>query len=328
VRLEEEMHRFLTKAVFYLAASASLFAQGPAAASPVVGVGTFIHVVVNLDKTIRFYGDRLGLEMTGAPGPRAFSANAVVENLYDVRGSQSRVAVFRIAGSPLGVEFVEFKDASQKPFHPRIQDPGASLLTLPVPDVDALMTKLKEDGTPVISEDGKSRTAVVKDPDGFYIRLAGGAPGAVLSLTVDSTERTLHVFRDLLGFQPETGKSFVKNGDRLKALGLRNASYRSSTAKVPGTSFEVEFIEFKGIDRQTAAAGIHDPGAGVLRLVVSDVDGLLGTLRTAAIPVVSAGGETVSIGTRHVVILRDPDNFFFQIIAQANSAPNLTPATK
>ena len=77
-----------------------------------------------------------------------------------------------------------------------------------------------------------------------------------------------------------------------------------------------------------AAAGIHDPGAGVLRLVVSDVDGLLGTLRTAAIPVVSAGGETVSIGTRHVVILRDPDNFFFQIIAQANSAPNLIPAAK
>ena len=146
------MQGFLTRGVFYLAATASLFAQAPAGASPVVGVGTFIHVVANLDKTMRFYGDRLGLEMTGAPGPRAFSANAVVENLYDAKGSQSRVAVFRIAGSPLGLEFVEFKDASQKPFHPRIQDPGASLLTLSVPDVDSVMAKLKEDGATVISE--------------------------------------------------------------------------------------------------------------------------------------------------------------------------------
>src|ERR1700684_2737403 len=107
------MRRLLTTATLYLAGSAAAFAQ-----SPVVGVGTFIHVVANLDKTMQFYGDRLGLELNGAPGPRAFAANAVVENLYDAKGSQSRVAVFKVPGSPLGLEFVEFKDVSQKPFRP------------------------------------------------------------------------------------------------------------------------------------------------------------------------------------------------------------------
>ena len=121
------MRRFLKTAGFYLAGAVSLLAQD----SPVVGVGTFIHVVANLDKTMRFYGDRLGLEMSGAPGPRAFSANAVVENLYNAKGSQSRVAVFKIPGSPLGVEFVEFQNLSQQPFRPRVQDPGASLLAQP-----------------------------------------------------------------------------------------------------------------------------------------------------------------------------------------------------
>src|ERR1700733_11005951 len=133
------MRRVVQAAILYLAGCAAAFAQ-----APVGGVGTFIHVVANLDKTIRFYGDRLGLEMNGAPGPRAFSANAVVENLYDAKGSQSRVAVFKIPGSPLGLEFVEFKDAAQKPFKPRIQDPGASLLVLSVPDVSAVMIRLKE----------------------------------------------------------------------------------------------------------------------------------------------------------------------------------------
>jgi catechol 2,3-dioxygenase-like lactoylglutathione lyase family enzyme len=276
------MRQMVKAAILCLAGSASVFAQ-----APVVGVGTFIHVVANLDKTIRFYGDRLGLEMNGAPGPRAFAANAVVESLYDAKGSQSRVAVFKIPGSPLGLEFVEFKDVSQKPFRPRLQDPGASLLAVPVRDVSAVMAKLKEDGAPVISD------GVVQDPDGFYIQLVGSGSSARLILTVDTMDRTLHLFRDLLGFQPE-----------------------GHTAKVPGTDLEVEFKESRGAIRPAVIPAIHDPGAGVLRLFVRSVDSLLPALKAAGFPVVSAGGETVSIGARHVTILRDPDGFFVQIFDQ------------
>src|SRR5580658_2714795 len=276
------MLRFLTTALLCAATASIASAQ-----SPVVGVGTFIHVVANLDKTMRFYGDRLGLELNGAPGPRAFSANAVVENLYDAKGSQSRVAVFKIPGSPLGLEFVEFQNASQQSFRPRVQDPGASLLTLAVRDVDSVMAKLREDATPFVGKE------VIKDPDGFYIQLVEGKAGAKLSLTVDRLDRTQHVFRDLLGFQ-----------------------FRGSMTKVPGTDFEMEFMAFKGVEHSPASVAIHDPGAGVLRLVVRDVDGLLQNLKAAGVPVVTAGGEPVSIGDRHIVILRDPDNFFFQIVPQ------------
>jgi len=274
-----------------MAGAAGLLAQLPAPASPVVGVGTFIHVVANLDKTIRFYGDRLGLELNGPPGPRAFSVNAVVENLYNAKGSQSRVAIFKIPGSPLGVEFVEFQNATQQPFRPRIQDPGASLLTLAVRDVDSVMAKLRDDATPMVGKE------IIKDPDGFYVQLVEGKFGAKLALTVNRLDRTLQVFRDLLGFE-----------------------FRGNTAKVPGTDFLVELMEFKGVEHPPASVSIHDPGAGVLRLVVRDVDGLLQSLKAAGVPVVSAGGEPVSVGDRHFVILRDPDNFFFQIVPQPNAA--------
>jgi catechol 2,3-dioxygenase-like lactoylglutathione lyase family enzyme len=302
------MSRLLTRVILCLAGAAGAFAQ-----SPVVGVGTFIHVVADLDKTMRFYGDRLGLELNGAPGPRAFSANAVVENLYDAKGSQSRVAVFKVPGSPLGVEFAELKNTVQRPFRPRIQDSGASLITIPVRDVRSVMAKLKDDGAPVTSD------GVVTDPDGFFVQLVEGTSGAKLSLTVDSTDRTLGLFQDLLGFQ--VGKGSIPDG-------RRGAGLRSSTTKVPGTEFEVEFVEYRSGDRKVVRPGIHDPGAGVLRLIVRSVDSLLPTLKAAGFPVVSAGGETVSIGARHVVILRDPDDFFVQIFDQPNSAPNLTPAPK
>lgn len=296
-----------------LASASAAFGQP---ASPVSGVGTFIHVVADLDKTIRFYGNDLGLELTGAPGPRAFSVNAVVEGLYDAKGSQSRVAVLKIAGSPLGLEFVEFKDVGQKAVHPRIQDPGASMVVLHVRDAASLISRLKQDGARVIGEPAATGPVVVEDPDGFFVELVQSAEdGAKLALTVDSMDRTLRLFRDRLGFQPQVGRSFVKNEDRMKEMGLPRASYRSSSARVPGTSFEVEFIEFKGVERHPVSPGIHDPGAGVLRLVARDVDSLLNTLKAAGVPVVSAGGEPVTIGAnRHFAILRDPDGFFFQLV--------------
>jgi len=282
----------------------------------VVGVGTFIHVVANLDKTIQFYGNDLGLELTGAPGPRAFAANAVVEGLYDAKGSQSRVAVLRIPGSPLGVEFVEFKGVSQKPVRSSVQDPRTGTLVLKVPDLNATMLRLEHDGARMASP------SVVTDPDGFLVELVqSGESGAGLMLTVGSTDRTLRLFRDLLGFQPTVGNAFVKDKDRLRALSLPKASYRSSTAQVPGTSFDVEFLEFKGVARHPVSAGIHDPGAGVLRLLVRDFDSIFGKLRGAGVPVVSADGEPVTIaGTRRAVILRDPDGFFFQLLTAPPSA--------
>src|ERR1700727_1914942 len=87
-------------AAFFLM-STVLMGQG------VLGVGNFIHVVSNLDKSIEFYRDGLGLEMTGAPGPRTFSANAVVSSLYDAPGAQSRGASFKIPDSDMAGEIVE-----------------------------------------------------------------------------------------------------------------------------------------------------------------------------------------------------------------------------
>jgi catechol 2,3-dioxygenase-like lactoylglutathione lyase family enzyme len=287
--------------VFLMATTA--FAQTP---DVVVGVGTFIHVVADLDKTIRFYGDGLGLEMTGAPGPRAFSVNAVVEGLYDAKGSQSRVAVFKIPGSPLGLEFVEFKDIPTKAFRPQIQEPGASILTLSVEDVNSRMAKVREAGA-LLTSRSRRDAVTVQDPDGFYVQLVSNAPGtapALLALITDDSHQTSNLFHDLLGFQ---------------------FSGNTGLSMVPGTQFPVQFVPFKRIGPQSRPHSIHDPGAGVLRLQARDVDALLATLKAANVPVASAGGNPVSVGSRHFVILRDPDSFFFQLVPQAQ---NLTAAPK
>ena len=51
-----------------------LFAQQPADATPVIGLGNLAHSVDSLDKTVLFYRDVLGLPVNGARSPETDSA--------------------------------------------------------------------------------------------------------------------------------------------------------------------------------------------------------------------------------------------------------------
>ena len=247
------------KRLVLLLAAMPLFAQSPERA---VGIGNFIHVVADLDKTMAFYGDVLGLERTGAPGPRAFSPNDLVEKLYDARGSQSRVAVFKIPGSPIGLEFVEFKGIPQTPFRPDPAGTGAMKLRLVIPNAAAVMSKLN-----------RAAGGTVQDPDGFNVEIsAGGGLPAELTAVAGTAGKPHEFFRDLMEFH---------------VSGSASAGH--------------------------SAPAIHDPGVGLIRVLVRDVDASLAALKSAGATVVSANGEAAVAGTRHYAILRDPDGFFFQL---------------
>jgi catechol 2,3-dioxygenase-like lactoylglutathione lyase family enzyme len=277
----------------------------------VLGVGNFIHVVQNLDRSIEFYHDALGLEMTGAPGPRAFSANAVVSSLYDAPGAQSRVASFKIPDSNMAVEIVEFQGLNAPPVRPRFFDPGAITLTLPVKDVEEVKTRLSRiKGLEWISA-GMGRVEVC-DPDGIFVSLVQArnvppdAPRAApmevqLSVTVADLDKTTRFYWEALGF---TGGS----------------SAGAARLRVPGDGFPVVFSDPKYADRKAVHSAIHDPGSGVLRLRVGDFDAVVNALKAAGATVVSAGGEPVNLGRNRAVILRDVNNLFVQVLESAPAA--------
>lgn len=331
-----------TIVVVLAACAISLTAQTvrpPAPAGEVLGVGNFIHVAANLDRSIEFYRDVIGLQLTGAPGPHLFSASAIVSTLYDAVGKESRVASLRIPGSDMAVEIVEFKDIAAAPAQPRVQDPGAIMLRLTVRDLDAVLGRLKQAKTPLVttggepvtldSSEGRTRELVVRDPDGIFIRLAqpdpataaaassGNVMGAGFGITVSDTDKTAQLYREALGFRLDVDAAFRADKNEMAVLGTPGAQFRRSTALVPGSAFQVEFLEFKGIDRRPAHPAIHDPGASVLRLRVRNLDPIVNTLKAAGDPVVSAGGEAVSIGRGRAVILREPNNLFVQPMQSA-----------
>jgi hypothetical protein len=94
---------------------------------------------------------------------------------------------------------------------------------------------------------------------------------------------------------------------------------------VPGTSFQVSFLEFKDIDRKPVHGRPRDPGAAVLRLLVRDVDAAVKQLDTVGVKVASAGREAVSVPGGAVraraAILSAPDNLFVQVFQPAPPQP-------
>jgi catechol 2,3-dioxygenase-like lactoylglutathione lyase family enzyme len=339
------MKILLGTAAIAVAAVAALGAQIPAS-EHVIGVGNFIHAVADLDQSLAFYRDAVGMELQApangaAPQvPRPYIATPEILRLYDAVGGQYRVASTLVQGSPMRAELIEFKGLERRPAKRSLQDPGAAALVLTVRDIDAAFTQLKfkgatvvtETGAPVtiVDERGRARAVLVQDPDGFFVELIQretpppptAPPGNIIDVgflvSVDDMNRTLNVFRDILGFQ--TTSDPEDNDDaRLSMMGVFTAFYRRELAVVPGTSFQVEFIEIHGLNRRLVRPRPRDPGAAILRLRVADIEKTASALDEAGVKVVSTDGKAVTVAganTQRFAIAQTSDNFFVQLVQQ------------
>ena len=186
------MTTFVARFVAGLFAAMLMFGQTAPSESPVVGVGPFLHIISDLDQSLAFYHDVLGLEMTGPPGEHKFTDNPAVANLYGVPGKQFRAAVLKIPGSPMGIELVQWGEA-RKPKGEPIAGQGVATLFL-----------RRSDGP-------KS----LHDPDGFPVELEQSEnPGADLTVSVSDIGKTTELYGRLLGLKADIIRfKKVKAGD-------------------------------------------------------------------------------------------------------------------
>ena len=318
-------------------------APQPGAAPPgevVVGSGNFSPIVQDLDKAIDFYGSLLGLTVppAQAPGPRPFSTDPAIRNMFGMPSAQLRWVVARVPGASLGVEMVEAKDIDRKPVRPRPQDPGGMTLILLVRDIDAAFAPLKKAGVPVVTPGGEpvafgqnnaARGVIVSDPDGHFVELLQPSPmpettappdsniiGARVRITVADTDATMRLYKDLLQFSPQVG-SFGST-PLLDLMGLKRAQVRLTNVQVPGSALRLEFVEIKGAPGTAVRPRLQDPGATRLQLRLKDLDGTIAKMKASGSSVISAGGEPVVLqgGTR-AAIMPDPNGLYLVLIQAA-----------
>jgi catechol 2,3-dioxygenase-like lactoylglutathione lyase family enzyme len=322
-------------AAILLLTSLKVGAQAPAEPGAVVGVGGFSHIVENVERSVAFYHDVLGLEMPNPPRP--FGSIPWIIDMGNTPGAQSRPAILHIPGSALGVELIDYKDIDRKAVHPHFQDPGAASLILTVRDMNAMMIKLKATYARILSKGGEPATlkgsnsttghvVFVQDPDGFFIEISQRDPappttapassniiGGAFETIVADLDQTLHIYRDVLGFQTSPPTAWDGTKLMMDTAGTPGAQFRRSAAFIPGTSVMMAFMEFKDIDRQPLHTRIQDPGTAILQVGVRDIDATVNTLKSAGVTVISKNGEPVLNGTSRFCMVRDPNNLFLEL---------------
>jgi len=305
-----------SKLLLLCALAATAFGQN----ALVANVGNFIHDVADLDRSLHFYHDVLGMDQPRPAGD--WQTTDGILKMYDAEGAKFRVGNAQIPGSPMRVELVQFQGVEQKPIHRPWGAPGASVLMLAVNDLAAIEQRLKESNTPLAVSmktacDG--RGLIAEDPDGFRVMVVerkgsdakskSNFTGMKFGYLVSGDAMARGPFA-ALGLTAQPRKSSCRPVEEA----LLNDGRAVSTITMPG-GFEIWLAQSRA---KGPSLGVRprDPGAAVLRLAVTDVDKAVEALRQAQVNIVSVGGaiQTLPPNGLRAAILRAPDDLLIQVV--------------
>jgi predicted enzyme related to lactoylglutathione lyase len=248
--------------------------------------------------------------------------------LVDVpAGTKFRNMMLKIPGAPFSLEATEFSGMEFHPVKPRIQDPGAAVLSLTMDDVDAALETAKKNGAVVVTTGGapsawivgERRGVIVKDPDGYYVELSqasGKATGrgkvvdaAFGSVIVQDAVKAASFYRDQFGFAVKTSDLPPEFSAHTGTAATR---IRYAAALLQGTNLFWTFVEFNGVDRKSYTPRIPDPGAPAIGLQVRDIDAAIAAVKAAGGSSITAGGS-LKLGSGKVGFVRDPSGILVEL---------------
>ena len=326
-----------------MAGVAAFAQQSDPGVGEVIGPENVIFSVGDLERSVKFYRDALGLTVRSRPGvapglPEPASMSEALSNLTAIDGAKLRRLTFDLPGASFGLELAEFTGVERTPAEASVSDPGAPILALTVRDIDAVVAALKRAGGRMVTIGGEPvhlagasgggrRFVLFRDPDGFLIEISrpdgissGNTPAAApeiveseFAIGVEDSEATLDYYRRVFGFAARLGGSFTANTAVRNGLGAPGARFRISRATVPGEKPETwGMIEAADVERKPFHPRICDPGAAAFSLRVRGADVLAAQVRAAGGSMVSRGGP---IGDRPGgIFVRGPSGFLLELV--------------
>jgi catechol 2,3-dioxygenase-like lactoylglutathione lyase family enzyme len=326
---------WLIGAVILGTAAAVVSAQQSSSNGRMVRPRYLIHIVPNLEKSIAFYHEGLNLEAIAPPAPLTDSMlvrKAVAAN----PSAKAMSATLAVPGADFQLLLIQFSGIEAKPFKQHLYDPGITRFSIQVRDIDKAFNQVKDRGVevpttsagPVYTQRPRNNTRAVmmNDPDGFVFEFVEpGAPpktdvpessniyNARSSLAFESMEKSIPFYRDILGFTLNNQPAYIN--DAVLALeGTPRARVRSVGAMPPGSNNMWVLWEFNDIDRTKHVPNVQDPGASALSLQVENLTALVGSVKSAGLPIETPGGETMALEKGHrAALVRSPDGLLIEL---------------
>ena len=288
-----------------------------------------IHAVDELDTTLAFYRNVFGI----IGNPSDF-LNPAVPLLTNAPGVSLRLSMLALPGG-IRFELTHFKGLERKPAQAKYTDPGAASIVFYVRDIEQAWANAKQanativttGGAPVeiATANGKARSLVLRDPDGFFIQLieapaAAGAPeGNVhrvgLAYTMENADATRAFYTGKLGIELTGASGYSKDPALLKLVGApAGTEFRKLSGVIPGPPATVEFTEFRGVPRTKFHLRVRDPGAPAMAIQVYDLTSTIRDMKKSGTSIISANGEIVDFGGgTHTIFVEDPNGMNLEI---------------
>jgi catechol 2,3-dioxygenase-like lactoylglutathione lyase family enzyme len=163
----------------------------------------------------------------------------------------------------------------------------------------------------------------------------GAAPAAppsrvsnvsILHLNVASLERSLALYRDVLGMELTAPLAAPRAGGQL--LSTPGAMLQTTVVRVPGGTFSMELIEWTGTPLTPQHPRIQDPGQVMLAFNVRDMDAKIEGAKKLGLKVLSKDGVPYVTagrggGQNRAIMIQDPTGFIVELTdITANPAAN------
>jgi catechol 2,3-dioxygenase-like lactoylglutathione lyase family enzyme len=288
-----------------------------------------IHAVNDLDTTLAFYRDVFGLE-----GRAIDFANPAVPLLTNAPGVTLRMSMLTLPGGTR-YELTHFKGLERQPGIAKYTDPGAASVVLYVRDLDALVAAAKKANAPIVTTggapievattNGRARSIVIRDPDGYFLQLVEGAPapdtpggpihGASLAFTMEDAAATQRFYTGMMAVPLSGPTEFKRDATLAKLFGApETVEFRKLSGTLPpGTA--VEFTEFRGVPRTKFHLRVRDPGAPAMAVNVDNIEGMVAQMKAAGVNLISANGELVDFGNGvRNIFVEDPNGMNLELI--------------
>jgi catechol 2,3-dioxygenase-like lactoylglutathione lyase family enzyme len=311
--------------------------QAGAPAGDVVGVGTFIHIVADLDRTVAFYSALLGVKPNGDGMPRPYAANQPVATMYNTPGSKFRGATFNLPNSDLGLEFIDWESNRSPGVKARVFDPGAPVIVLQVRNLEAGLAAVTQHGGSFVTPDGKpvrietgrfpaARLIMLRDPDGYFIELIardqppdapepGNVAAATFRYTAVAANQAAHFFEAAFGFKVNEASDFTDDPVLGGMMGLGTVQQRFANSTVPGSTLPLQFAEYNKLQGTKVDQALPRPGASMLRLMVRDLDASLAKAKAAG---ATGNNPPVTLTNgRRMAVVSSPDGLLLQLAEAA-----------
>lgn len=321
----------MKRPAFILALALAGAAAAAAQSTPITrSLSHAIHAVGDLDTTLAFYRNVFALNGNPSDFP-----NPAVPLLTNAPGVTLRLSMLALPGG-VRFELTHFKGLERKPAQARYTDPGAASLVFYVRDIDALVANANKAGAPIVTSggapveistaNGKARSIILRDPDGFFIQLVQEAPPAgapesnvyrtSLAYTMESAEATAKFYTGLLGIELSGPTAFSKDPSMLKLYGApAGTEFRKLSGVMPGPqAAPIEFTEFRGVPRTRFHLRVRDPGAPAMAIQVNEERPTIARMKAAGVNIISTNGEIVDFGAgTFTIFVEDPNGMNLEV---------------